>query len=395
MITKNKVHRAGSWFFALMAAGSAQAAEPKDSLAERTFITNSRLLLGTGTMRSASVRLGDIDGDGDLDAVVANGRHWPQQNIVCINGGRANFTVIRNLGDELATSYATELADLDGDGDLDIAVGNDRAPNKIFLNDGSGHFMPHTTFGEVTNIRSLTLADINGDGHVDILANSRGTQNKIYYNDGSARFGAEQPFGNDNDSTIAVAVADMNGDGHQDLVLANRDGQQNYVLLNDGKNRFSDRVPFGTGSDETRAVAVADLDGDGNLDIVTGNIGEQNAVFKGDGKGGFGKALKFGREDGRTYAMAIADMDNDGTPDLIAGNAGQENAVFFNQGMGESFKEVRLERDNPDRNDNAEFNESTITYAIAVGDLNGDGYRDVAVANTDARNIIFLNRPRN
>ncbi|MEM7313931.1 MAG: FG-GAP-like repeat-containing protein, partial [Planctomycetota bacterium] len=106
----------------------------------RKLATNDRLVLGTATRLSASVRAGDIDGDGDLDLVVANGRHWPQQNLLFLNHSRGRFTVERPLGQDRATSYACELADLDGDGDLDIAVGNDNAPCLVFLNDGLGKF---------------------------------------------------------------------------------------------------------------------------------------------------------------------------------------------------------------------------------------------------------------
>ena len=133
---------------------------------ERTFFTSSRLCLGTETGRSACVRIGDIDGDKDLDVVVANGRHWPQQNFIFFNQGHARFNLARPLGQDLSTSYATELADLDNDGDLDIAVGNDTAPNAVFLNDSHGHFQRHGTFGQPSSIRSLTLADIDQDGDV-------------------------------------------------------------------------------------------------------------------------------------------------------------------------------------------------------------------------------------
>ena len=62
----------------------------------------------------------------------ANGRHWPQQNFVFLNQSRARFNVARPLGVDLSTSYACEFADLDRDGDVDIAVGNDTAPCFVF-----------------------------------------------------------------------------------------------------------------------------------------------------------------------------------------------------------------------------------------------------------------------
>jgi hypothetical protein len=349
---------------------------------QRIFESSDRLTLGTEANLSASVRIADIDRDKDLDVVVANGRHWPQQNFLLINQGRARFNVQRRLGEDRSTTYATEVADLDGDGDLDIAVGNDMAPNRIFLNDGSGRFKPGATFGEISSVRSLTLADIDRDKDIDIVATSRGKRNQIYLNDGKGRFGAGRPFGARDDSTIDVAVADLNQDGHPDLVLANRDGQQNYILLNDGRTNFTKRIPFGTGKDQTRTVAVADMDGDKNLDIVVGNIGQPNAVYFGDGKGGVRAAVNFGREDGQTYALAVADMDNDGDLDLVVGNVAQQNAVFFNQGDGKSFREFRF------------GDKSAATYGLDTGDLNGDGFEDIAVANSGSRNRVFLNRPQ-
>jgi hypothetical protein len=347
----------------------------------RMFVTHGRLRLGTQANLTASVRMGDLDGDKDLDIVVANGRHWPQQNLLFFNQGRSRFNLARPLGRDLATSYATELADLDNDGDLDIAVGNDTAPNEVFLNDGQGQFRLHANFGEPISIRSLTLADIDGDGDVDILANARGRQNLIHLNDGHARFPTSIPFGNVGDSTLGVAVADLNEDGHPDLILANRDAQQNFVLINNGRTDFSKRIPFGSGRDESRAVAVSDLDGDGHLDWVIGNIGEPNAVYFGDGTGSARKSLRFGRSDGRTYALALADMDKDGKPDIVVGNSSQENAVFFNDGGGGEFRELRFGQ------------ASEVTYNLTVGDFDQNGYPDIAVANSDALNVIYVNLP--
>jgi len=119
-------------------------------------------LLGSAKEKTSSLSTGDIDNDGDIDIIVANGRHWPGQNKILINNGIGGFTVEKNLGIERLTSYAAELSDFDNDGDLDIAVGNDKAPNYIFLNDGKGNFNKSGEFGKSnSNTRNITLNDID------------------------------------------------------------------------------------------------------------------------------------------------------------------------------------------------------------------------------------------
>ncbi|HIF82810.1 MAG TPA: VCBS repeat-containing protein, partial [Candidatus Marinimicrobia bacterium] len=104
-------------------------------------------------------------------------------------------------------------------------------------------------------------------------------------------------------------VADMNGDGLMDLVMANRDGDANEILMGLGGMRFGRPVVFGSGSDDTRGVAVADMNGDGLPDIVTANIGEANAVILNRGDGRFELAHTFGAEDGQSYAIVATDLD--------------------------------------------------------------------------------------
>ena len=348
---------------------------------DRQFVTSERLSLGTELNRSASVRIADFNGDGNPDIVVANGRHWPQQNFVFLNQGRARFHIQRRIGNDLCPSYATEPIDVDGDGDIDIAVANDTSPNRIFLNDGRGQFASGPTFGGISSVRSLTVADIDRDGDADVLTTCRGRANLICLNQGDGQFATGLPFGSRTDSTIDVAVTDWNQDGSLDLVLANRDGQPDSILLNDGQLNFTESISFGPRDQDTRAVVVADLNGDSIPDIVTGNIGRANSIYLGDGKGGFAATLSFGRPDGRTYSIAVSDMDNDKDLDVVVANVGQQDAVFFNQGQGTAFSEVRF------------GNATGVTYGLATGDLDGDGYADIASAHSGAANLIFLNRP--
>ena len=140
---------------------------------------NGRLILGLKKDRTASISLGDIDGDQDIDTVVANGRHWPLQHLVFFNSGRGIFTVSQPLDVISETSYATELADFDRDGDLDVAVGNDMAPNTLYFNDGKGNFSRVGTFGQLYSpTRNLTVFDLDKDGDTDILITNRGAENE-------------------------------------------------------------------------------------------------------------------------------------------------------------------------------------------------------------------------
>ena len=179
--------------------------------------------LGTDTYLSASTSTGDIDNDGDIDIVVANGRHWSQFNQIFFNDGSGFFRRSKVLGDEANTSYMVPLADIDNDGDLDIVVANDRIKNQVFINDGKGNFSLKTTFGrQASNTRGICLADVNNDGYIDAIEANRKSQNFIYYNNGEGLFDREQAFGKKDEATISIAASDLNGDGKIDLILANR-----------------------------------------------------------------------------------------------------------------------------------------------------------------------------
>lgn len=343
----------------------------------------SRFSLGAQEQRTASVAYGDIDQDGDIDIVVANGRHWPDQNEVFLNNGSGYFSTSFPLGVYRSTSYAAEIADLDGDGDLDIVVGNDKAPNRLFFNDGKGHFKEQGGFGnENSNTRNVTLNDIDNDGDMDILVTNRRYTNEICLNNGNGVFDEIIHFGNDEDSTIDVEVEDMDGDGDKDLILANRDGQQNYIYLNDEMS-FKERVPFGTGTDETRSIAVADFNQDGTNDLVLGNINEVNSIYYGEishkKKLSFSKGIKINESADRTYSLDVGDIDMDGDIDILIGNSGQQNVYYLNINKGSSFEKHIL------------GNKSFDTYDIKFTDINNDGKLDVIEANSQALNLYHIN----
>ncbi|MEZ5427350.1 MAG: VCBS repeat-containing protein, partial [Pyrinomonadaceae bacterium] len=181
------------------------------------------LSLGTEENRTASITLFDIDKDGDLDALVANGRHWAEQNFIFFNNGEGVFKTAMPLGRLRDASYAVGAGDFNGDGFNDIAVVNDNAPNKIYWGDGDLRFEKESSFGNpLSPSRNLTVADIDKDGDLDLIISNRQAVNEICFNDGKGNFENIRHFGEEKNQTIEIEVADINKDGFLDLITAER-----------------------------------------------------------------------------------------------------------------------------------------------------------------------------
>lgn len=221
-------------------------------------------LLETTSETSASVSLGDIDHDGDLDVILAKGRHWPLRNLVLRNDGHARFTT-EAIGDSADRTYTAALADLNGDGTLDLVVSNDRPDRKlVYLSDATGHFRAAGTFGQAEwSTRYVTVADLNGDKRPDIIVANRNGNSPVprpsfvCMNDGAASFPVCTPLATQS-ATIIVA-SDLDGDGHVDLFVPHRDGGQSLIFWNDGSGTFTAAgVPIGASHVSVRAAAAAE-----------------------------------------------------------------------------------------------------------------------------------------
>lgn len=331
---------------------------------------------------SAAISLGDVNGDGFLDVVLSTGRHWESPIHLYFGDGKGGFKPMGDIGSQGYASYGAPLADLNGDGILDLAVGTDSGGDKpIFFGDGKGHFRLSGSFGDPRMpARNIAVGDLNGDGFPDIAIANRGAQSFVYLNDGKGGFAQSHPFGGDRDSTVTVAIADVDHDGKPDLVIARRDGQQSVALINDGHANFSDPRPFGPSGADTRAVATGDLNGDGYPDIVACHLGLGTFVYLNDGHGNFTKSVRIADASDQFFSLAVADMNRDGKPDIIGGNVDRPNVVFFNERDGTSFQRLEF----------GEAGGGIATYGLAVGDMNGDGYPDIAVARTGASSGIFF-----
>src|SRR5271169_3451712 len=191
---------------------------------------------------TANASIGDLNGDGILDIVLAKGRHWPLKDVVLFGDGKGHFTPGPLLPNAPDRSYSAPLADLNGDGFLDMVISNDAPdPKMVLLNDGKGNFKIGGTFGDPNwPTRNVVLADLNGDGFPDIAVANRPGPAQLCFNDGRAHFKC-RGLGPETSSTILTG--DMNGDGSQDVIVACRDDCQSVIYFNDGKRNFVQKQP--------------------------------------------------------------------------------------------------------------------------------------------------------
>jgi len=286
----------------------------------------------------ANTSLGDFNSDGDLDFWM-DGRVW-------INDGNGNFS----QGGYYAGGFSAS-GDLDADGDLDVFISyGDANINRVYLNDGSGHF---THSGQHIDQRSgngIALGDLDKDGDLDAYVisganfeNPAGEPDKVWFNDGTGMFyDSEQELGNY--QAGGIALGDVDGDGDLDALVANWHHmlsplqQPNQLWINDGKGFFTvSNNNFGTSM--VSDVALEDLDGDGDLDafIANGrdtNTGKANEVRINNGNGQFhDPGLRLGNSP--SLGVALGDVDGDGDSDAFIANCGifdggHPNKVWLN-----------------------------------------------------------------
>jgi len=294
------------------------------------------------------------------------------------------------------TGTAVAVGDLNGDGKLDVVVANycsdsgcqvGEGSAGVLLGNGDGTFQAVKTYDSGgVYARAVAIADLNGDHKPDlIVANGASNTVGVLLGNGDGTFQPAVTYGSGGMFPSSVAVADVNGDDIPDILLNNACSDPNCdgtvgVLLGNGNGTFQPVVTYSSGALNAFSVAVADVNHDGKPDLIVGNscgfpcdATGAVAVLLGNGDGTFRAAVIYNSDFYIVYSVTVADVNGDGNPDLVVANGLNPGTVGVLLGNGDGTFRPAITYDSG----------GSRPFSVAVADVNGDGKLDLIVANSE------------
>lgn len=298
------------------------------------------------TQQGHGLDIGDLDSDSDLDVFITcahfNGNGKP--SVVYFNNGLGVFQESgQDLGDAELSGVGVNLLDVDNDGDLDAhVVYYERIvdePDRVFLNDGHGFFVES---GITLEPEVIAWGDLDLDGDLDIFGKVYGQGYQTLLNDGSGHLTTGWELKAEQAMDGSVSLNDFDGDGDLDALVANgfrsKDSFPTLLFLNNGTGDFLDsgqRLNPTKGAD----FVAGDLDDDGDLDVFVANMDQPNEVWLNDGNGHFvdsGLRLEGSTSRSLSTVPTMDDLDGDGDLDIFLGSFRDRPAIWLNAGLVDS-----------------------------------------------------------
>jgi hypothetical protein len=352
----------------------------------------------------SGIAAGDFNHDGHMDWVVANGGRNTLWVYLGNGDGTSHLPVIYPLAGQAPVAVAA--ADLRSNGILDLIVAEaDSATVGVLLGNGDGTFQTEVEYFVPGPPLTLAVADLNKDGHLDVVVGSIATNQMNGFisllGDGSGALGLpiSAPLDDVNNApfVMQMSLADLNNDGLPDIVYADpTNDSEAWTFMNEGDGTFkrSQLLIYGfpLGGVFVVGTAVGDLNSDGCADVAVLFSAGFTFVYNGDCSGVF-QTLGFatyGLGDS-TYTGVIADVNGDGYPDLVTTGVFVEANAQYGRPAGDLVA-VLLNDGHGGLLPPQVYRGDTSIYSFALSDVNGDGKLDVISANQDSDTVaVFLN----
>ena len=300
---------------------------------------------GEGPIRTYGAYAGDLNGDGFHDFTVPN--EDVSDVRVFMNDGLGGYSMFSTFALPANSVPSTnEGADFNGDGRLDFACGNIIGSSvTVFNGDGTGAFSSQRTYpvgnGQgVAGTRGLAVLDLNCDGWTDIVTANRGHNNiSKLVNLGNGLFAPSVQQNSGTTDETACAAADFNEDGIMDIVVGSfKNGGSSgdmVLMLSDGNGNLT-RSELVNAGGASWMVAVGDMNGDRHVDVVSANSTFNNfSVMFGDGSGNLSSATTY-ETGGFPLAIDVGDLDGDGDLDVVTSNFNTSDwTIYENDGNGQ------------------------------------------------------------
>lgn len=339
-----------------------------------------------------SVAVGDLDGDGDLDlastAPTANRVSWHENDGTPGGGWLTNAVSTTALG-----ASSVVVADLDGDGDLDLVTAQSE-DEAVMWYENSGGAVPVFTPNVIVNAlnedlsadgaRSVVVADLDGDDDLDVASASANDDTIAWYeNDGAAdpTF-TPSDVATSADGASSVAADDLDGDGDLDLASASaNDGTVAWYENTAGDGSAWTAREVATSADGAQSVAIGDLDGDGDLDLASASEADDTIAWyeNADGDASAWTARDIVTDADGAEAVTLADLDGDLDLDLVSASTSDDTVAWYeNDGAvtpGFTSRTIATTADG--------------AAGVAIDDIDVDGHRDVVAASRGDTKITW------